>query len=932
MKIRIDPATQEGTRLYDSLPIGICLLDKELRYTFVNKRLAQIFGMSTGQCNGQTTDELALELATGLAPHLQQVLQTSEPLDDILVQPQATTKNTPAECFLCSISPYPTEDGPLTGLCCTIQELSPTLQTQLGRAVPQKETPDNLSKTKPASVREYEKRLRLIADAVPALVSYIDHENRYQYVNQFYEEYFGVRQEEIAGRKVGEILKKERLHEFRPRIAAVLAGGRVSFETTVCSRDGEFNTLSVQLIPDFGENDQVRGFFSMATDITELRRNEDALRASEEMWRSTTHTTHEQIVLISPDAIIQYINHTIGGFEIEDMVGTSIYEYISEDFQQSTAECIARVIETGQPGQFEVDYTDSTEMVYALEARVTPVKQDGTVVAMIINAQNVTDRKRAHEEIRIRARQQAAVAQLGLRALAGVDWPVLMSESVEMLADVLDVGFAKVMELIPEENLLLFRAVCGWDAEWINQRTIPMGETSQAGRAILSNEPIVVEELPQDARFPLTDTLRYYGIISGITVVIQGRTAPYGVLGVHSQERRRFSTDDISFLQAVANVLAEAIERARAMASLQESEIRFQALARISPVGIFRTDSTGECVYVNERLCKITDKPSQALMGRGWMNAIHEEDRERIVESWNRTTQKQGTFYEEYRFRKQDDLVTWVICQAVPETDLLGRIVGYVGMITDITQRRRLEQDAQDRRDQLLHVSRLNNMGELASGLAHELNQPLAAVAMYAESCLRMMRSDINSKDELMRILEKIREQSVRAGEIIHSLREFVRKKPHSFELLQVEDLFKEAKTMLEWEMRQETVSFSIQTEDSLPAILGDRIQLQQVLINLIRNAIEAVEESGENECRIQLRAFSSKESMTVQVIDNGPAMPQADLDHIFETFFTSKPEGMGMGLAICRSIIEAHTGRISAHKNADVGLTFEFTLPLARK
>ena len=251
----------------------------------------------------------------------------------------------------------------------------------------------------------------------------------------------------------------------------------------------------------------------------------------------------------------------------------------------------------------------------------------------------------------------------------------------------------------------------------------------------------------------------------------------------------------------------------------------------------------------------------------------------------------------------------------------------------EILERERAEEQARQHQNQLAHVARTRTMGEMAAGLAHELNQPLGAISSYAEGCIRLIESNQAQLEQLSSPLQEVSRQARRAGQIIHRLREFFRDGVAERKPVPPAKLVGELVDLLAADLRQQQVQLVLNVSDDLPAVPLDRIQIQQVLLNLMRNAMEAMHDTPVELRRLTVEA-GAPDSRTLQfsVADSGPGCPSEDLHKIFEPFFTTKAQGMGMGLSISRTIVEAHGGRMWSHPNTPRGLIVSFTLTRPRE
>lgn len=262
---------------------------------------------------------------------------------------------------------------------------------------------------------------------------------------------------------------------------------------------------------------------------------------------------------------------------------------------------------------------------------------------------------------------------------------------------------------------------------------------------------------------------------------------------------------------------------------------------------------------------------------------------------------------------------------------LLARAIRYAierkrGEVDLQKARRRIQR--QQHLAEVAHLARLNTMGEMASGMAHELNQPLTAIVGYAEAALAGFESGVLTGEENHLLLEKIVSESQRAAEIIRRLRRLVRKREPEQSATDVNKLILEAVEMVGHESEQSQQRVETYLANDLPVISADRVQIQQVILNLVRNGMEAMESLPVESRVLSITSGQANDFIRVSVSDNGPWIADENLNQLFEPYFSTKKSGLGMGLAICRSIIESHAGTLTARRNPDSGLTFEFTLP----
>jgi len=272
----------------------------------------------------------------------------------------------------------------------------------------------------------------------------------------------------------------------------------------------------------------------------------------------------------------------------------------------------------------------------------------------------------------------------------------------------------------------------------------------------------------------------------------------------------------------------------------------------------------------------------------------------------------------------------WYHTTFLPARDAEGRIEYIIATSVNITEQKLAQDEARDRRNELAHAARLGLMGELASGISHELNQPLMAITGFADAAQSLMDNGAFTQEEIGSLLGKIGNQSYRAGQIIRKVRELTQKSESDRSTVEINQLIDEAIDLTHDDARMGNIRISFTPNQAVPSILCDQIQIQQVVLNLLKNAFDSLIEHGGDAPVVKVEtALTDGNAVVVSVEDNGFGIPEENIDHIFEIFYTSKSQGMGMGLAISRSIIEAHSGRLWAENNNKGGATFRFTLPL---
>jgi PAS domain S-box-containing protein len=360
---------------------------------------------------------------------------------------------------------------------------------------------------------------------------------------------------------------------------------------------------------------------------------------------------------------------------------------------------------------------------------------------------------------------------------------------------------------------------------------------------------------------------------------------------------------------------------------LRQSEAYLAEAQRLSHTGTFGWIVSGGDVIWSEETFRIFEydraiKPTIELV----LQRAHPDDTALVRQMIDRVSQGRKPFDFEHRLLMPNGSVKYVRVVGHPSIKDKSGNVEFMGAITDMTERKQSEEALEKAQAELAHVTRVATVGELTASIAHEVNQPLAAIVNNASACLSWLKA--NNMEEARASAEMIRADGHRAGEIIGRIRALVKKAPPQKDWLDVNQTIREVIPLAQSEVQRNGVALETQLSDDVPLVFADRIQLQQVMLNLMMNAIEAmIQVTTPRELLISSGADDSK-GVVVVVRDSGPGLDSKSLDRLFEPFYTTKPQGMGMGLAICRSIIEAHGGKLWAIANEDRGATFQFTLP----
>jgi two-component system sensor kinase FixL len=394
-------------------------------------------------------------------------------------------------------------------------------------------------------------------------------------------------------------------------------------------------------------------------------------------------------------------------------------------------------------------------------------------------------------------------------------------------------------------------------------------------------------------------------------------------------------TASLFFLGIVAvmgyELSLEALRAAGLAEDLRKREEWLDLAADSAGVGLWLWDFKTNFLWITEKTRMLYGISSQGQVPfETFLSKLHPDDLDWVTQAGRKCTQEGADFRYDYRIVMPDGSIRWLKVLAKAFIGPSGKPERMTGVSLDITERKQAEQENEQKRNELAYVARVSTMNQLASSLAHELNQPLGAIMRNAEAGELFLQDPSPDLDEIRAILTDIRRDDQRAGAVIDRMRSQLKRREVEHNLLDLTLLAAEVIALVCPEADARKVKIVLNPVSSLPEVRGDRVQLQQVLLNLLINAMNAMNDSAPDDRRITVLVQAVDTQVEVAVSDSGHGIPADKLSDVFEPFFSTKPNGLGMGLAISRSIIEAHRGSIRANNNEACGATFTITLPAA--
>jgi len=359
-------------------------------------------------------------------------------------------------------------------------------------------------------------------------------------------------------------------------------------------------------------------------------------------------------------------------------------------------------------------------------------------------------------------------------------------------------------------------------------------------------------------------------------------------------------------------------------------DARFREVMDAAPVMIWVSGTDKGCTWFNIPWLTFTGRSMAQEMGHGWSEGVHRDDFERCTELYTSHFDARKYFRLQYRLRRHDSVYRWIDDTGIPRYARDGNFLGYIGSCIDIHEYREMQSEL---RRHLLENAELNRQADaamLAGAIAHEINQPLTAIVSNSSAALRWLARETPDVESAKTTLNNIIRDAQRAAEISHGIREITNKERHTRRTsISLNELIREVLLLVETDLEGHHIAVQTTLDEAIPEVLADRVQLQQVLLNLINNAVEAMNSVDADSRLLRVRTERDEsQNVVVTVEDSGPGIEPQNIKRIFDRFFTTKTQGMGMGLAICRSIIEAHNGRLWAEASLQQGSLFRLSLP----
>ncbi len=376
-------------------------------------------------------------------------------------------------------------------------------------------------------------------------------------------------------------------------------------------------------------------------------------------------------------------------------------------------------------------------------------------------------------------------------------------------------------------------------------------------------------------------------------------------------------------------VLTDIDDVKRAEEVIQASERKLMLIVNTIPALVWSATVDGSAEFFNQHYLDYIGLTAEQASGTGWTSTVHPDDLGNLVMAWQEMKNAGVGGETEARLRRADGEYRWFLFRTNPLRDERGQIVKWYGINTDIEDRRRAEDALNDARTELAHVARVTTLNALTASIAHEVNQPLSGIITNASTCLRMLDASPPNVEGARETARRMLRDGNRAADVIARLRALFSKKEFAVEPLDLNEAAREVIALSSSDLQRSRVVLEAELADDLPRVTGDRVQLQQVILNLLHNALDAMDAIHDRPRQLLITTEREDiDGVRLSVRDAGVGVDRRSIDKLFDAFYSTKSAGMGVGLAVSRSIIESHRGRIWAAPNEDSGATFAFSIP----
>jgi PAS domain S-box-containing protein len=869
---KLRESEQRYRRLIDIAYEGVWTMDERGRINYVNQRMAQMLGYSVKELLDRPIFDFMDEEVRYKA---QQDWERRQKEIKQQYDVRFHRRDGSELWTIVSTSPIVSETGEFQGAIATMTDVSDRIVAE-------------------QAALKQENELRLITNAVPVLISYVDSQQRYRFNNRRYEEWFGRPATEVYGKHLREVLGELAYEKLCPYVEAVLSGQEVTFESEIPYRDAGVRYISATYVPQFDEVGIVDGFVALVSDISDRKRAEEALRTSQALFESFMSHSPVTAFIKDEEGRYIYVNRLLERLfhrKLADWVGKTDFDLFPQEVANPWRENDLTVLNTGQTLKIlETAPLDDGEHYYmSFKFPLPNISGQRLVGGMALD---ISDRKRLEDELR---QSEARFRCLVESNIIGVFFPDLEGNILDANDAFLQMlGYTRQELLRKDVN---WRAMTPPEYRQLDEQKIEELKTS----GICS--PFEKEYIRQNgSRIP---------VVVGAALV------------------------EDSKLNTVAFAL-DLTEQKQAESALRESEERFRHMADTAPVLIWMSGTDKLCNYFNKGWLDFTGRTMEQELGNGWSEGIHPDDFQYCIDTYMKAFDTHQEFRMEYRLRRFDGQYRWVFDSGIPRFTPDGSFLGYIGSCIDINDRKQaeaeirklntsLEQRVKERTTQLEAANK--ELESFSYSVSHDLRAPLRHISGFVDLLQKHAAATLDETS--LRYLNIITQTTKNAGKLIDDLLSFSRigRTEMRYTTVNMTELVKDVKRNMEQETRGRTIGWQI---EELPQVQGDPSLLRLVLHNLMENALKYTSKRDRTE--ITIGCTECDREFVFFIRDNGVGFDMRYVHKLFGVFqrlhSTQEFDGTGIGLANVRRIIQRHGGQTWAEGVVEQGAIFYFSLP----
>ena len=756
------------------------------------------------------------------------------------------------------------------------------------------------------NLQDRENELRLIMDATPALIAYLNTDFRYLRVNATYQNWFCIDPKNILGQEARKIIGERAWTIVRPFLERARAGERVHFDQQIPYGTGKPRWVHGSYIPDKDLSGAVKGIVVHIFDIDERIRMEESLRASQKenkFLADLIRNSSQPLAVGYPDGQIGLVNlafEALTGYSAEELQHIDWAAVLTPpEWLESEQDKLAELNRTGVPARYKKEYIRKNGTRVPIELLVHLVTDsEGKPQFYYSFVNDITERKRAAEALRA---SEAFVRQV-------------LNSLPEHVA-VLDEHGVVTTVNEPWERFAIDNGGSASDL------SVGANYLDVCRRSSAASDP--------DAR----------KAVEGLEALFAGQQQEFlmeypcptanGELWFIMHAKRL-----VDSLKGVIITHIDITEHRRAELALRDTQARLALVVEEVKAGYWDWDLLSQSIYLSPEWKRQIGFDENELVNRreAWEGRLHPDDRTLVLAATeNYIAGRQPDYELEFRLRHKDGSYRWIHSRGALLNDQNNQPYRMLGINLDITHYKKTR-ELNERREQMEQSFRHYVASQTAAAIAHELNQPLTAIYSYADVALQLLQNGNRNPQKLSHILENCALQALRAGEVIRQLLALLHKGEIPSEPIDVNISVHEALDFVKADGYSSAFKIELDLAAGLPKVLANHLQIQKVLVNLLRNGLESMQESGITAGSITITTRSSTGDpgmVQVTVSDCGKGVPDiAALKQMFQPFYTTKPTGLGMGLGISRTLVETHGGKMWAEQNPDIGLSVHFTLP----